>query len=129
MSKNFIAHINIMFFIPEEDIEEFFRNIKNHYNNYKSFYKYMDKFIQKKINRKKYLWNYSKIIKDSDINETKYFVTNNFVERTNRTLKENLIYTKSSFINLRNTILMTDIYFEHKNGYKISNPNLSKSLI
>lgn len=47
MSKNFIANINIMFFIPEEDIEEFFRNIKNHYNNYKSFYKYMDKFKNK----------------------------------------------------------------------------------
>ena len=34
----------------------------------------MDRFIHKKINCKKYLWNYSKIIKDSDINETKYFI-------------------------------------------------------
>ena len=71
----------------------------------------MDKFINKKINDKKYLCNFSKLIKEGDINETKYFVTNNFVERTNKTLKENLIYTKSSFINFRNTVLMTDIYF------------------
>ena len=40
-----------------------------------------------------------------------------------------MIYTKSSFINFRNTVLMTDIYFENKNGYNMSNPNLSKSLI
>ena len=131
ISKNIIANLKLMFFIPEEDIEDFYRNIKNHYNNnsYKNFYKYMDKFIKKKINGKKYLWNYSKLIRDNDINETKYFVTNNFVERTNKTLKENLLYNKSSFINFRNSVLMTDIYFENKNGYKMSNPNLSKALI
>ena len=131
ISRNIIANLKLMFFIPEEDIEDFYRNIKRHYNNnaYTNFYKYMDKFINKKINGKKYLWNYSKLIRDSNINETKYFVTNNFVERTNKTLKENLLYTKSSFINFRNTVLLTDIYFENKNGYKMSNPNLSKSLI
>ena len=131
ISKNIIANFKLMFFIPEEDIEDFYKNIKSHYNNnsYHNFYRYMDKFINKKINGKKYLWNFSKLIKEGDINETKYFVTNNFVERTNKTLKENLIYTKSSFINFRNTVLMTDIYFENKNGYNMSNPNLSKSLI
>ena len=112
ISKNIIANFKLMFFIPEEDIEDFYKNIKSHYNNsYHNFYRYMDKFINKKINGKKYLWNFSKLIKEGDINETKYFVTNNFVERTNKTLKENLIYTKSSFINFRNTVLMTDIYF------------------
>ena len=117
ISKNIIANFKLMFFIPEEDIEDFYKNIKSHYNNnsYHNFYRYMNKFIKKKINGKKYLWNFSKLIKEGDINETKYFVTNNFVERTNKTLKENLIYTKSSFINFRNTVLMTDIYFENKN--------------
>ena len=130
ISKNIIANIKLMFFIPEEDIENFYRNIKNKYNNnsYKIFYKYLDKFINKKINGKKYLWNYSKIIRDSDITETGCFLTNNFVEKT-KTLKENLIYKKSSFINFRNTLLMTDIFFENKNGYKMGNPNLSKALI
>ena len=50
ISKNIIANFKLMFFIPEEDIEDFYKNIKSHYNNnsYHNFYRYMDKFIKKK---------------------------------------------------------------------------------
>ena len=63
------------------------------------------------------------------MNENQYFIINNFIERTNRTLNENLFYKKSSYSNFRNTILTTDYYFETKNTYNFSFPNLSKSLI
>ena len=63
------------------------------------------------------------------ITEYKYFVTNNFLERSNRTLNENMIYKKSSFANFRNIILDTDYYFENKSEYNINNPSLSKAII
>jgi len=58
-----------------------------------------------------------------------YFVTNNFLERCNRSLNENLIYRKSSFANFRTAILDNDYYFQTKEKYDFNNPNLSKSLI
>ena len=53
----------------------------------------------------------------------------NFQERTNRTLKENLIYKRSNFTNFRNSILETYIYFSNKKVYDLNNPSLSKSLV
>lgn len=44
-------------------------------------------------------------------------------------MNENLLYKKPFFINFRNSLLATDNYFENKNGYKMNNPNLSKSII
>lgn len=74
----------------------------------------MDKFISKKYNCQKYIWNYYKLIADNKNNENHFFITKNFIERSNRTLKENLIYQKSSFINSRNSLLNANIYFENK---------------
>ena len=53
------------------------------------------------------------------INENQYFIINNFVERSNRTLNQNLIYKKSSFSNFQNTLLNTDYYFKNKNEYDL----------
>ena len=63
------------------------------------------------------------------INENQYFIINNFVERSNRTLNQNLIYKKSSFSNFQNTLLNTDYYFKNKNEYDLNAPNLSKDII
>ena len=93
------------------------------------FYKYFDNFVYNKICGKKFLWDYSKLINDNELTENNYFVTNNFLERTNKTLNENLLYKKPFFINFRNSFLSTDLYFENKNGYKLNNPNLSKAII
>ena len=38
-----------------------------------------------------------------------FFITNNYIERYNRSLIENLIYKKSKFPNFRNSILDSDI--------------------
>ena len=131
ISKNLIVNIKLMFFIPEDKIDSFYTSIKKNFNNkiFDSFYKYLNKFLFRKINGKFYLWNYHKLIRDTKINENNYFVTNNFIERANKTLNENLIYKKSSFSNFRNSILNTDIYFENKLTYNMNNPNLSKAII
>ncbi len=131
ISKNIISNLKLLFFIPEKDKEEFDNSIKRKYNSksYLKFYNYFDKFVYKKIYGKQFLCNYWKLINNNEINENNYFVTNNFVERINKTLSENLLYKKSSFINFRNSILSTDLYFENKNGYKLNNRNLSKAII
>ena len=131
VSKNLIANIKLMFFIPEDKIDGFYASIKKKFNDkcYESFYKYLNKFLFRKINGKLYLWNFYKLINDTKISENNYFVTNNFIERANKTLNENLIYKKSSFSNFRNSILNTDIYFENKLTYNMNNPNLSKAII
>ena len=131
ISKNLIVNIKLMFFIPEDKIDSFYTLIKKNFNNkiFDSFYKYLNKFLFRKSNGKLYLWNYHKLIRDTKINENNYFVTNNFIERANKTLNENLIYKKSSFSNFRNSILNTDIYFENKLTYNMNNPNLSKAII
>ena len=89
----------------------------------------MDKFIFNKYNGKNFLWNYNHIIKEKKMNDNDFFITNNFIERSNRTLNENLIYKKSSFVNFRNCLLDTDIYFSIKREYNFSNPNLSKAFL
>ena len=131
ISKNLIVNIKLMFFIPEDKIDSLYTSIKKNFNNkiFDSFYKYLNKFLFRKINGKLYLWNYHKLIRDTKINENNYFVTNNFIERANKTLNENLIYKKSSFSNFRNSILNTDIYFENKLTFNMNNPNLSKAII
>ena len=105
-----------MFFILLEYIDDSYHTIKNKYNSksYKEFYKYMDKFISKKYNGQKYIWNSYKLITNNKIIENHFFITKNFIERSNRALKENLIYQKSSFINFRNFLLNANIYFENK---------------
>ena len=131
LSKDLISNIKLMFFIPETKIEEFYETIKSKFNSksYYKFYKYLKKFLFREFNGHKYLWNYNKLITNDIIKENQYFVTNNFIERTKKTLNENLIYTKSSFANFRMSILDTDIYFENKNICNINNPNLSKAII
>lgn len=131
VSKDILSNIKLMFFIREKYIENFFEAIKEKYNShsYKEFYNYLNKYIFKKINGKNFLWNYNKLINDKIINANQYFITNNFIERTNKTLNENLFYKKSSYSNFRNTISNTDYYFETRNSYYFSSPNLSKSII
>ena len=131
ISKNLIVNIKLMLFIPEDKIGKFYTSIKNTFNDkcYDSFYKYLNKFLFRKINGKQYLWNFHKLINDKKINDNNYFVTNNFIERAYKTLNENLIYKKSSFSNFRNSILNSDIYFENKPQYNMNNPNLSKAII
>ena len=131
VSKDILSNIKLMFFIPEKYIEKFFQAIKAKYYSlsYKEFYAYSNKYIYKKLDGKKFLWNYNKLINNKIMNENQYFITNNFIERTNRTLNENLFYKKSSYSNFRNTILNTDYYFETKTTYNFAFPNLSKSLI
>ena len=94
------------------------RSIFQKYNskNYKDFYAYLKKYIYNKIGGIKYLWNYNTLINNKIMNENQYFITNNFIERTNR-LNENLFYKKSSYSNFRNTIIETEYYFETKNTY------------
>ena len=131
VSKDIIANIKLLFFIPEKYIQNFYQDIKNAYNikSYSKFYKYMDKFINRDYKGIKYLWNFNKLINNNLITENQYFVKNNFVERSNRTLNQNLIYKKSSYANFRNTILNTDYYFQTKNEYDLNAPNLSKAII
>ena len=116
ISKSIIVNIKLMFFILLEYIDDSYHTIKNKYNSksYKEFYKYMDKFISKKYNGQKYIWNSYKLITNNKIIENHFFITKNFIERSNRALKENLIYQKSSFINFRNFLLNANIYFENK---------------
>ena len=78
-----------MFFIPTKYINDFYKDIKSEYNSksFIKFFKYLEKFLFRDINGKKYMWNYYKLIEDDKISEGQYFVTNNFLERTNRTLK------------------------------------------
>ena len=85
ISKDLIANIKLLFFIPEKYIEKFYQDIKNKYNmkNFSKFYKYMDKFINREYKGIKYLWNFHKLISNKLINENQYFITNNFVERSN----------------------------------------------
>lgn len=118
-----------MFFIPSNKIENFYIDIKAKYNrkSFDKFYKYLNKILFTEYNRKKFLWNYNKLINDNNITEYKYLLSNNFLERSNRTLNENMIYKKSSFSNFRSIILDTDYYFEHKSEYKINNPSSFKS--
>ena len=102
-----------MFFIPEKYIEKFYQTIKSKYN-YKSlykFYKYMDKFIFREYKGIKYLWNFNKIISNYLINENQYFITNNFVERQNHTLNQNIIYKKIFFFKLRKYIIKYRLLF------------------
>jgi len=105
-----------MFFIPEDKIKGFYASIKQKFNlnSFFQFFKYLDKFLFRACD---------------NIKENQYFFTNNFIERTNRTLNENLLYKKSSFTNFRLSILDTDIYFESKLISNINNPSLSKSII
>lgn len=120
-----------MFFIPLDKSDNFFKDIKTKYNHksFDKFYKYLYRFLFTEYIIKKYLWNYNNYINDNNITEYKYFVTNNFLERSNRTLNENMIYKKSSISNFRNIILNTDYYFENKSEYDINNPSLSKAII
>ena len=76
-----------------------------------------------------FLWNFNKLSINKIMNTNQYFITNYFIERTNKNLKENLFYKKSSYSNFRNTILITDYDFETKNTYNFAFPNLSKSII
>ena len=120
-----------MLFIPPKNIKEFYNDIKKEYNSksYNKFYKYLNKFLFHEIGGKKYLWNFYKLIEDNNIPEGQYFLTNNFLERTKRTLNENLIYKKSSISNFKNSIIDIDIYFSNKNAYNLNNPSLLKSII
>ena len=131
MSKDLIANIKLMFFLPEDKIKGFYANIKQKFNSssFLQFYKYLDKFLFRAYYGKLYLWNFDKLLSCDNIKENQYFVTNNFIERTNRALNENLLYKKSSFTNFRLSILDTDIYFENKLISNINNPNLSKAII
>lgn len=94
LNKDLIVNIKLMFFIPENKIDSFFDLIKSKFNDkyYDTFYKYLNKFLYKKINGKRYLWNFYKLINDTKVNENNCFVTNNFIERANKALNENLIY-------------------------------------
>ena len=98
LSKDLIRSIKIMF-IPPNYIKEFYNDIKKEYNSksYNKFYKYLIKFLFHEIGGKKYLWNFCKLIEDNNIPEGQYFVTNNFLERTNRNFNKNLIYKKFNF--------------------------------
>ena len=61
ISKDILSNIKLMFFIPEKYIEKFFQAIKAKYysNSYKEFYAYLNKYIYKKIDGKKFVWNYN----------------------------------------------------------------------
>ena len=63
LSRNLLANIKLLSFIPESKIKSFYSLIKKKYlANHNSFFKYFDKYY---FNEKKFeinLWNYTKII-------------------------------------------------------------------
>ena len=102
LSKDLIANIKLMFFIPEDKIKGFYASIKQKFNSnsFHQFFKYFDKFLFRAYYGKLYLWNFDKLLSCDNIKENQSFFTNNFIERTNRTLNENLLYDKIKKIHL-----------------------------
>ena len=101
LSKDLIANIKLMFFIPEDKIKGFYANIKQKFNSssFLQFYKYLHKFYLGHI-----MENYI------------YGILINY-------------YKKSSFTNFRLSILDTDIYFENKLISNINKKNKKIKLI
>jgi len=113
-AKDLLFNIKILLFIDYDQIDYYYNLIKNrYYKNNEKFFKYFDRTYLKNKPFSDRQWNYSKYINTNE-DISKYFFTNNIVERLNRTLNNIYKNTNRSFLFFAKAInKIIDIYNNH----------------
>ena len=113
-NSSLLFNIQILCFIKKKYLKNFYKKIKNKFNNakYKNFFNYFERnWMGSKypVN----IWNFSELI-DDDNNKKIFQFTNNITENLNKQLNKYLKRGKCSNVTFREVILQVILQFENK---------------
>ena len=127
-AKDLLANIRLLCFIPLNNIESFYKNIKNKYRcKFPNYFRYLERNYINENSRYQKIWNYNELIYDN-LNKDMLFYTNNICESLNRTLNKKYIGGCKTLYNFKNCLLDVINLYNNSKIYQEKNVSISRSL-
>ena len=127
-SKDLLFNMKILLFIDPDEIDGFFKKIKNKYHNGNAkFFTYFEKTYLNNNPFKDRQWNYNNFISNEE-DSRKYFFTNNVSESLNRTLNSFYNISKKNFNNFQQCIKKIILLYENHQDYIAKDISITRVL-